>query len=55
MVFGILGVTIVCSVVLLIWNTLKINMKLKETSANGTQNIPNIDWNTVRELLSEKN
>ena len=55
MVFGILGVTIVCSVVLLIWNTLKINMKLKETSVNGTQNIPNIDWNTVQELLSEKN
>lgn len=53
-VFGILGVTVVCSVGLLIWNTLKINKKIKETSANGTQNIPNIDWNKVQELLDVK-
>lgn len=53
-VFGILGVFVVCSIILIIWNTLKINKKIKETSTNGTKNIPNIDWNTVQELLNEK-
>ena len=51
--FGILGVSTVCAIVTLIWNTLKINMKIKETSNNGTTNIPNIDWNKVQELLNE--
>jgi len=54
-VFGILGVAAVCSIIVFIWNTLKIKKKIKETSANGTQNTPVIDWNTVQELLSEKN
>lgn len=54
-VFGILGVAVVCSIIVFIWNTLKIKKKIKETSANGTQNTPVIDWNTVQELLSEKN
>ena len=52
--FGILGVFAVCAIVTLIWNTIRINMKIKATSNNGTQNIPNIDWNKVQELLNEE-
>ncbi len=53
-VFGILGVTIICSLISLIWNTIKINKKIKETSASGTRNIPNIDWDKVQDLLDEE-
>lgn len=49
--FGILGVTIVCAILSLIWNTIKINKKIKETSGNVTTNVPVIDWNRVQELL----
>lgn len=53
-VFGILGVAAVGAIISFIWNTIKINMKIKETSANGTQNVPNIDWNKVQDLLNEE-
>ena len=52
--FGILGVSVVVAIISLIWNTIKINMKIKETSSNGTKNVPVIDWNKVQELLNEK-
>lgn len=50
--FGILGASFVCAVISFIWNTIKINMRAKETSASGTKNLPNIDWNRVQELLN---
>lgn len=52
--FGVLGISFVGAVISLIWNTIKINMKIKETSANGTKNVPNIDWSRVQELLNEE-
>lgn len=53
--FGVLGVAVACAIIAFIWNTIKINKKIKETSANGTNNIPNIDWNKVQDLLDEEN
>lgn len=50
--FGILGASFVCAVISFIWNTIKINRRAKETSASGTKNLPNIDWNRVQELLN---
>ncbi len=52
-VFGILGVAIICAIISFTWNTIKINKKIKETSANGTKNIPNIDWSEVQDYLDE--
>ena len=53
-VFGVLGVAVVCAIVSFIWNTIKINMKIKATSANGRKNVPNIDWSKVQGLLNEE-
>ena len=52
--FGILGVSIVCAIISLIWNSIKISKKIKETSNNATENVPIIDWNKVRALLNEE-
>ena len=52
--FGILGAFVVFAIVSLMWNTIKINKKVKATSANGTKNIPHIDWSVVKELLNEE-
>lgn len=52
--FGILGVGFVAAIAVLIWNTIKINIKIKETSASGTKNLPNIDWNKIQDLLNEE-
>ena len=51
--FGILGVGFVGAIISLIWNTIKISMKMKETSTNGVRNVPNIDWSKVQGLLNE--
>ena len=51
--FGVLGAGFVGAIISLIWNTIKISMKMKETSANGVRNVPNIDWSKVQELLNE--
>lgn len=53
MLFGILGVTFICTIISFTWNTIKINKKIKETSASGTKNIPDIDWDKVQDLLDE--
>ena len=53
-VFGVLGVAVVCAIISFIWNTIKINMKIKATSANGRKNVPNIDWSKVQGLLNEE-
>lgn len=52
--FVILGAGAVCAVISLIWNSIKINKKIKATSANGTQNVPDIEWNAVQDLLNEE-
>ena len=53
-VFGVLGVAVICAIISFIWNTIKINMKIKATSASGTKNVPNIDWGKVQGLLNEQ-
>lgn len=52
--FGLLGASVVVALISLTWNTIKINMKIKETSTNATKNVPNIDWSKVQEILNEK-
>lgn len=53
MTFAILGVAFVCAAISFVWNTIKINKKIKETSTSGTKNILNIDWSEVEDLLDE--
>lgn len=48
MTFAILGVAFVCAAISFIWNTIKINKKIKETSTSGTKNIPSINWEEVQ-------
>ena len=51
--FAILGGAIIGAVLSFIWNTIKINKKIEETSANENKNIPKIDWKKVQDLLNE--
>ena len=51
--FGILGVSFVCSIIVFVWNTIKINLKIKATASTGAKNTPNIDWKKVQNLLDE--
>lgn len=52
--FGCLGVGVLAAAVSLIWNTIKINQKLKEVSSNGAKYVPNINWDKVKKLIDEE-
>lgn len=50
---GIAAAAVLAALASLIWNLIKINGKIKKTSAGMTQNLPVIEWETVRKLLDE--
>lgn len=54
-VFGILGVFTAAAVLVLIYNSIKISMKTKTTSASGIKHAPTIKWDKVQPLLDEAN
>lgn len=52
--FWILGGTVVAAVLSFLWNTIKINKRIKEVSKNETRNTPNIDWSNIEKMLDEE-
>lgn len=52
-VFGILGAFAAVALIVLIYNSVKISLKTKATSATGIKEIPKIKWEKARALLDE--
>ncbi len=51
-IYWIMLVTIACAVLSLLWNLIKISGKKKATASARQKNLPSIDWNFVRHLLT---
>lgn len=50
---GIAAAGVLAALASLIWNVVKINGKVKKTSAGMVQNLPVIEWESVQKLLDE--
>lgn len=52
-IVGIAAVGTVAAIISLIWNVVKINMKIKKTATGMQKNLPIIEWESVQYLLNE--
>lgn len=53
-VYGAAGITIIAALASILWNVIKISIKVKKTSASAQKNLPVIHWEAVQHLLNEK-
>lgn len=51
-ILWIMLATIGCAALSLLWNLIKISGKKKATASAGQNNLPSIDWNFIRHLLT---
>ena len=51
---GAAGVTAAAALVSLAWNLIRLSGKKKKTSSPLQENLPNIDWSAVQDLIDER-